>query len=57
LTPTILDLMGVEKPKEMTGETLITKWMMKPRAGPVGKNWPKRFRPPQWVRPWIYKKI
>jgi 2,3-bisphosphoglycerate-independent phosphoglycerate mutase len=25
LTPTILDIMGVEKPKEMTGETLINK--------------------------------
>ena len=25
LTPTMLDIMGIEKPKEMTGETLIIK--------------------------------
>ena len=25
LTPTMLDLLGIEKPAEMTGETLIVK--------------------------------
>ena len=25
ITPTMLDMMGIEKPKEMTGETLIVR--------------------------------